>query len=206
MVGRALAAQGVSGEVIPSYYSVKEAVFPFVKFPSVDPLLGPEMKSTGEVMGVGRSFGEAFAKAQLGAGDQLPRGGRAFISVRDADKARAVEIARELERLGFALVATKGTAAALRAHGLDCETVHKVAEGRPHIVDLIKNDQIAFIVNTTEGKQAIADSFSIRREALMHKVSYTTTLAAARATCQALRELDNGTVNCLQDLHRELHA
>jgi carbamoyl-phosphate synthase large subunit len=206
MVGRALAAQGVSGEVIPGYYSVKEAVFPFVKFPSVDPLLGPEMKSTGEVMGVGRSFGEAFAKAQLGAGDQLPRGGRAFISVRDADKARAVEIARELERLGFALVATKGTAAALRAHGLDCETVHKVAEGRPHIVDLIKNDQIAFIVNTTEGKQAIADSFSIRREALMHKVSYTTTLAAARATCQALRELDNGTVNCLQDLHRELHA
>jgi carbamoyl-phosphate synthase large subunit len=206
MVGRALAAQGVSGEVIPGYYSVKEAVFPFVKFPSVDPLLGPEMKSTGEVMGVGRSFGEAFAKAQLGAGDQLPRGGRAFISVRDADKARAVEIARALERLGFALVATKGTAAALRAHGLDCETVHKVAEGRPHIVDLIKNDQIAFIVNTTEGKQAIADSFSIRREALMHKVSYTTTLAAARATCQALRELDNGTVNCLQDLHRELHA
>ncbi len=206
MVGRPLAAQGVSGEVIPAYYSVKEAVFPFVKFPGVDPLLGPEMKSTGEVMGVGRSFGEAFAKAQLGAGDQLPRGGRAFISVRDADKARAVEIARDLERFGFALVATKGTAAVLRAHGLVCETVHKVGEGRPHIVDLIKNDQIALIVNTTEGKQAIADSFSIRREALMHKVSYTTTLAAARATCQALRELDNETVNCLQDLHRELHA
>ena len=206
MVGRALAAQGVSGEVIPGYYSVKEAVFPFVKFPGVDPLLGPEMKSTGEVMGVGRSFGEAFAKAQLGAGDQLPRGGRAFISVRDADKARVVEIARDLERLGFSLVATKGTATTLRAHGLDCETIHKVAEGRPHIVDLIKNDQIALIVNTTEGKQAIADSFSIRREALMRKVSYTTTLAAARATCQALRELDNATVNCLQDLHRELHA
>ncbi|HRD48284.1 MAG: carbamoyl-phosphate synthase large subunit [Candidatus Competibacter sp.] len=206
MIGRSLAAQGISGEVIPAYYSVKEAVFPFVKFPGVDPLLGPEMKSTGEVMGVGRSFGEAFAKAQLGAGDQLPRGGRAFLSVRDADKAKAVEIARELERLGFSLVATKGTALALRTHGLNCETVHKVGEGRPHIVDLIKNDQIALIVNTTEGKQAIADSFSIRREALMHKVSYTTTLAAARATCQALRELDNGTVNCLQDLHRELHA
>jgi carbamoyl-phosphate synthase large subunit len=206
MVGRSLAAQGISGEVIPAYYSVKEAVFPFVKFPGVDPLLGPEMKSTGEVMGVGRSFGEAFAKAQLGAGDQLPRGGQAFLSVRDADKAKAVEIARELERLGFGLVATKGTALALRTHGLDCETVHKVGEGRPHIVDLIKNDQIALIVNTTEGKQAIADSFSIRREALMHKVSYTTTLAAARATCQALRELDNGTVNCLQDLHRELNA
>ncbi|HRX69786.1 MAG: carbamoyl-phosphate synthase large subunit [Gammaproteobacteria bacterium] len=204
MVGRTLAEQRVSGEVIPNYYSVKEAVFPFVKFPGVDPLLGPEMKSTGEVMGVGRTFGEAFAKAQLGAGDQLPRGGRAFISVRDIDKAKAVEIARDLDRLGFALVATKGTAAALRAQGLACETVHKVGEGRPHVVDLIKNDQIDLIVNTTEGKQAIADSFSIRREALMHKVSYTTTIAAARATCQALRELDNGSVNCLQELHREL--
>jgi len=206
MVGRSLADQGIVGEIIPAYYSVKEAVFPFVKFPGVDPLLGPEMKSTGEVMGVGRSFGEAFAKAQLGAGDQLPRGGRAFISVRDIDKARAVDIARDLERLGFALVATKGTAAILQTHGLDCETVHKVGEGRPHIVDLIKNDRIHLIINTTEGKQAIADSFSIRREALMHKVSYTTTLAAARATCQALRELDNASVNCLQDLHRELHA
>ena len=206
MVGRSLAGQGVSEEVIPAYYSVKEAVFPFVKFPGVDPLLGPEMKSTGEVMGVGRTFGEAFAKAQLGAGNPLPRGGRAFISVRDVDKPKAVEIAGELQRLGFMLVATQGTAAALRARSLDCETVHKVGEGRPHVVDLIKNDQIDLIVNTTEGKQAIADSFSIRREALMHKISYTTTLAAARATCQALRELDNETVNCLQDLHRELHA
>jgi carbamoyl-phosphate synthase large subunit len=205
MVGRSLAQQEVSGEVIPAYYSVKEAVFPFVKFPGVDPLLGPEMKSTGEVMGVGRTFGEAFAKAQLGAGNPLPRGGQAFISVRDVDKPKAVEIARELQRLGFALVATQGTAAALHAHGLDCAFVHKVGEGRPHVVDLIKNDQINLIVNTTEGKQAIADSFSIRREALMRKVSYTTTLAAARATCQALRELDNETVNCLQDLHRELH-
>jgi carbamoyl-phosphate synthase large subunit len=206
MVGQSLHEQKVSGEVIPAYYSVKEAVFPFVKFPGVDPLLGPEMKSTGEVMGVGRSFGEAFAKAQLAAGDQLPRGGLAFISVRDADKSKVVEVARELKRLGFALVATRGTAIALRAHGLDCETVHKVGEGRPHIVDLIKNDRIHLIVNTTEGKQAIADSFSIRREALMHKVSYTTTIAAARATCQALRELDNESVSCLQDLHRELHA
>ena len=206
MVGRSLADQGIAGEIIPAYYSVKEAVFPFVKFPGVDPLLGPEMKSTGEVMGVGRSFGEAFAKAQLGAGDQLPRGGRAFISVRDVDKVKTVDIARDLERLGFTLVATKGTAAFLQTHGLDCETVHKVGEGRPHIVDLIKNDRIHLIINTTEGKQAIADSFSIRREALMHKVSYTTTLAAARATCQALRELDNASVNCLQDLHRELHA
>ncbi|MCP5158749.1 MAG: carbamoyl-phosphate synthase large subunit [Gammaproteobacteria bacterium] len=206
MVGRILAEQGVFGEVIPNYYSVKEAVFPFVKFPGVDSLLGPEMKSTGEVMGVGRTFGEAFAKAQLGAGDQLPRGGQAFISVRDSDKAKAVEIARDLDRLGFALVATKGTAVALREQGLACEAVHKVGEGRPHIVDLIKNDEIDLIINTTEGKLAIADSFSIRREALMHKVSYTTTIAAARATCQALRELDNGSVNCLQELHRELPA
>ena len=206
MVGRGLAEQGVSDEVIPAYYCVKEAVFPFVKFPGVDPLLGPEMKSTGEVMGVGRTFGEAFAKAQLGAGDQLPRGGQAFISVRDADKPKAVEVARELERLGFRLVATKGTAAALHAFDLACDTVHKVGEGRPHVVDMIKNDQINLIINTTEGKQAIADSYSIRREALMHKVSYTTTIAAARATCQALRELDNGSVNCLQDLHRELYA
>ncbi len=206
MVGQSLRRQGVFGEVIPTYYSVKEAVFPFVKFPGVDPLLGPEMKSTGEVMGVGRTFGEAFAKAQLAAGDQLPRGGRAFISVRDADKPKVVDVARDLERLGFALVATKGTAVALRAHGLDCETVHKVGEGRPHIVDMIKNDRIHLIVNTTEGKRAIADSFSIRREALMHKVSYTTTIAAARATCQALRAADSGSVSCLQDLHRELHA
>ncbi|HNW77728.1 MAG TPA: carbamoyl-phosphate synthase large subunit [Candidatus Competibacteraceae bacterium] len=206
MVGRRLAEQGVCGEIIPNYYSVKEAVFPFVKFPGVDPLLGPEMKSTGEVMGVGRSFGEAFAKAQLGAGNPLPRGGRAFISVRDVDKPKVIDIARELAQFNFTLVATKGTALALRAHGLACEAVHKVEEGRPHIVDMIKNDQISLIINTTEGKQAIADSFSIRREALMHKVSYTTTLAAARATCQALREIDNGTVNSLQDLHRELHA
>lgn len=206
MVGRSLSQQGVSGEVIPSYYSVKEAVFPFVKFPGVDPLLGPEMKSTGEVMGVGRNFGEAFAKAQLGAGNQLPREGRACLSVRDADKAKIVEIARDLKQLGFFLVATKGTAAALYACGLDCETVHKVGEGRPHIVDMIKNDQIALIVNTTEGKQAIADSSSIRREALMRKISYTTTIAAARATCQALREIDKGNVSCLQDLHRELHV
>jgi len=206
MVGQSLAAQQISGEVIPAYYSVKEAVFPFVKFPGVDPLLGPEMKSTGEVMGVGRSFGEAFAKAQLGAGDQLPRGGRAFISVRDSDKARVVDVARELERLGFGLVATRGTALALHAASLNCAIVHKVGEGRPHVVDLIKNEQLHFIINTTEGKQAIADSFSIRREALMRKISYTTTIAAARATCQALREIDNGSINCLQDLHRELLA
>ncbi len=206
MIGQSLSKQKISGEVMPPYYSVKEAVFPFAKFPGVDPLLGPEMKSTGEVMGIGRTFGEAFAKAQLAAGEQLPRGGRVFISVRDADKSKVLDVAYELKKLGFTLTATLGTAAVLRSHSLDCQIVQKVGEGRPDIVDLIKNNQIHLIINTTEDKQAIADSFSIRREALMHKISYTTTIAAARATCQALHELDNGTVNCLQDLHRELQA
>ncbi|TCO82973.1 carbamoyl-phosphate synthase large subunit [Plasticicumulans lactativorans] len=206
MAGRTLRAQGVAGEVIPAYYSVKEAVFPFIKFPGVDPLLGPEMKSTGEVMGVGRSFGEAFAKAQLAAGNRLPTGGRAFLSVRDADKQKLVDIARELLRHGFALCATRGTASLLATAGIACEIVNKVGEGRPHVVDMIKNDQISLIVNTTEGKQAIADSFSIRRNALMHKVSYTTTIAAAEATCLALDYIDTDTVNRLQDLHEELQA
>jgi carbamoyl-phosphate synthase large subunit len=206
MVGRCLAEQGIYGEIVPPYFSVKEAVFPFIKFPGVDPLLGPEMKSTGEVMGVGRSFGEAFAKAQLAAGDHLPRSGKAFISVRDADKLKVLAIAQALQQRGFSLIATRGTAIFLRTNGIDCEVVHKVGEGRPHIVDRIKNDEIDLIINTTEGKQAIADSFSIRREALMRKVSYTTTIAAARATCLALHELETGNVNCLQDLHKELRA
>jgi carbamoyl-phosphate synthase large subunit len=207
MVGRSLAGQGITGEIVPAYYAVKESVFPFIKFPGVDPLLGPEMKSTGEVMGVGRCFGEAFAKAQLGAGNPLPREGKAFISVRDADKGKVVEIARALQQHGFILVASRGTAAALQATGIACLTVHKVGEGRPHIVDMIKNDEIALIINTTEGKQAIADSFSIRREALLRKVSYTTTIAAARAVCLALDYLDDGKqVYCLQELHKELLA
>jgi carbamoyl-phosphate synthase large subunit len=205
MVGRRLADQGIRGEVIPAYFAVKESVFPFIKFPGVDPLLGPEMKSTGEVMGVGRCFGEAFAKAQLGAGNPLPLAGKAFISVRDADKVKALDIARALQQHGFTLVATRGTAAALRAAGIVCESVHKVGEGRPHIVDRIKNNEIALIINTTEGKQAIADSYSIRREALLRKVSYTTTIAGARATCLALDYLEDGKqVYCLQDLHKEL--
>ncbi|HXH04795.1 MAG TPA: carbamoyl-phosphate synthase large subunit, partial [Candidatus Competibacteraceae bacterium] len=206
MVGRTLAEQGVSGEIVPDYFCVKESVFPFVKFPGVDPLLGPEMKSTGEVMGVGRNFGEAFAKVQLAVGNLIPRGGRAFISVRDADKPKAVKLARELVSHGFSIVATRGTAAALQAAGIACEVVLKVVEGRPHIVDMIKNDQIDLIINTTEGKQAIADSFSIRREALMHKVSYTTTIAAAQATCMALGVPASGEVYRLQDLHKELQA
>jgi len=204
MVGKTLAEQGVTREVIPSYYCVKEAVFPFIKFPGVDPILGPEMKSTGEVMGVGRSFGEAYAKAQLGAGVVLPRSGKVFLSVRDADKAPLIEVAKSLIAYGFTIVATRGTAAALQAAGVPCEVVNKVIEGRPHIVDAIKNDQIDLIVNTTEGKQAIADSFSIRREALHHKVCYTTTIAGARATCLALNYLDITEVNRLQDLHKEI--
>ncbi len=206
MIGQTLAEQGVRVERVPAYFSVKESVFPFVKFPGVDPILGPEMKSTGEVMGVGRGFGEAFAKAVLAIGDELPRRGRAFVSVRDRDKPDAVTIARELVELGFELVATRGTAAALRAANVECRPVNKVAEGRPHIVDLLKNADIDLIVNTTEGKQAIADSYTIRRTALQHKVPYTTTVSGAKATVLAIRCLDLTEVNRLQDLHREVAA
>ncbi|OUD11700.1 carbamoyl-phosphate synthase large subunit [Thioflexithrix psekupsensis] len=204
MVGQTLAQQGVTSECIPHYYSVKESVFPFVKFPTVDPLLGPEMKSTGEVMGVGRTFGEAFAKSLLASGSSLPSPGVAFISVREADKGAVVGVARSLLDLGFSLIATRGTAQALKEAGLPCEAVNKVLEGRPHVVDKIKNDEIAFIINTTEGKQAIADSFTIRRSALQHKVTYTTTIAGARATVLALKTTDIRGVNRLQDLHKEL--
>ncbi len=204
MAGRSLVEQGVTKEVIPSYYSVKEAVFPFIKFQNVDPILGPEMKSTGEVMGVGRSFGEAFAKSQLAASVSLPTGGKAFISVREADKAAVVAIARDLLTLGFELLATRGTQQTLTDAGVPCERVKKVAEGQPHIVDMIKNDEISLIVNTTEGRQAVADSREIRRAALQHQVNYTTTLAAARATILALNSEDSVSVNRLQTLHGEL--
>ncbi len=203
MVGISLAEQGLTQEVVLPFYSVKEAVFPFVKFQGVDPILGPEMKSTGEVMGVGRSFAEAFAKAQVGAGERLPRSGQVFISVRDADRPGAVALARDLADQGFVLVATSGTGAAIQAAGIDCKIVNKVTEGRPHIVDMIKNDQISLIVNTTEGKQALADSYTIRGAALQRKVSYSTTLAHAVATSMALRYLDVGSVERLQDLHKE---
>ncbi|MDY6979442.1 MAG: carbamoyl-phosphate synthase large subunit [Pseudomonadota bacterium] len=206
MAGTSLAEQGITSERIPPYYSVKEAVFPFIKFPGVDPLLGPEMKSTGEVMGVGRSFGEAFGRAQLGAGVALPAAGTAFVSVRDVDKSAVVEVARDLVELGFNLVATSGTSEVLNEAGVPNQRVNKVNEGRPDIVDMIKNDEINFIVNTTEGKQAIADSYEIRRQALNHKVGYTTTVAGALATCEALRNLDNIKVHCLQDLHQEMSA
>jgi carbamoyl-phosphate synthase large subunit len=206
MIGKTLAAQGVPKEVIPHYYSVKEAVFPFIKFPGVDILLGPEMKSTGEVMGVGRSFGEAFAKSQQAAGVSIPRGGRAFLSVRDTDKPQLSEVAAALVEQGFEVFATRGTAKVLEQARVTHTVVNKVGEGRPHIVDMIKNDEINFIVNTVEGRQASTASFAIRRAALQHKVSYTTTLAGARAVCLALKELSAQDVNRLQDLHKELSA
>jgi carbamoyl-phosphate synthase large subunit len=204
MTGRKLADLGVLVERVPKYYSVKEAVFPFVKFPEADPILGPEMKSTGEVMGTGRTFGEAYAKSQTASGVVLPRQGCCLISVRDRDKSGALALAQRLIVHGFNIVATSGTAAALKAAGIECRQVNKVREGRPHIVDMIKNDEIDLIVNTTEGKQAILESNSIRREAVHHRVTYYTTLAAALATCEALDHLDEVDVNCLQDLHREV--
>jgi carbamoyl-phosphate synthase large subunit len=202
MVGKTLAEQGCTREIIPQCFCVKEAVFPFIKFPGVDTVLGPEMKSTGEVMGVGTTFGEAYAKAQLGAGAGLPACGKALLSVRDADKQRLVHIARNLHQLGFELYATIGTARVLQAAGLICYKVNKVMEGRPDIVDMIKNRDINFIVNTIEGAQTIADSAAIRRAALQYKVSYTTTIAGAAATCLALKHINTVSVNRLQDLHR----
>ena len=196
------ASSGVLAERVPKYYSVKEAVFPFMKFPEADPILGPEMKSTGEVMGTGRTFGEAYAKSQTASGVVLPRSGCCLISVRERDKAGAVPLARRLIAHGFNLVATTGTAATLKAAGIECRRVNKVREGRPHIVDMIKNDEIDLIVNTTEGKQAILESNSIRREAVHRRVTYYTTLAAALATCEALDHLDEVDVNRLQDLHQ----
>jgi len=203
MTGKSLRAQGYTEAVKPTFYSVKEAVFPFIKFQGVDPLLGPEMKSTGEVMGIGKTFGEAFAKAQLGAGNAVPVKGTAFLSVRKADRDDVVALARDLTKKGFKLVATRGTAAAISADGTECGVVNKVMEGRPHVVDMIKNGQIDLIVNTTEGKQAIADSYTIRRTALHNKISYSTTMAGARATCMALDFLDTGNVTSLQSLHQE---
>ena len=204
MVGQTLAQQGKTREVIPEYFSVKEPVFPFAKFPGVDPLLGPEMRSTGEVMGVGRTFGAAFAKAQHAANEKAPKVGMAFLSVRDGDKERLVPLAKDLIERGFKLVATRGTQQALLSAGIACARVNKVAEGRPHIVDMMKSDEIAFIVNTTEGRQAIADSFSIRREALQHRMSYTTTIPGARAILLAMEHQNSTEVFALKALHREL--
>ena len=207
MVGQSLDAQGIAAEVTPPYFSVKEAVFPFVKFPGVDTILGPEMKSTGEVMGSAKTFGEAFVKSQIAAGTRLPRSGKAFISVKQNDKPRAVDVARGLAALGFELIATKGTAAAIVAAGLDCQTVNKVTEGRPHIVDMIKNDEVALVINTVEERRnAIADSGQIRTSALAARVTTITTIAGAEAAVEGMQYLDQLDVISLQELHRQLAA
>jgi carbamoyl-phosphate synthase large subunit len=206
MAGQTLEQQGFTKEIIPSHFNVKESVFPFVKFPGVDPILGPEMKSTGEVMGVGDSFGEAFAKAALGASVILPQSGRAFLSVKESDKPGAVRVAAALVALGFRLVATRGTARHLTEAGIECQMVNKVAQGRPHAVDLLKNEQIDLIINTTEGHQSIRDSAMIRRLALQNKVCYTTTLTGGEAFAIAIRySRENGhmKVRRLQDLYQQ---
>jgi len=203
MAGQTLAQQGVTGEIVPPYYSVKEAVFPFIKFPGVDVILGPEMKSTGEVMGVGDTFAEAFVKSQLAASVKLPKSGRVFISVREADKPGAVEVARSLVELGFTLLATRGTAAEIIAAGVAVTVVNKVAEGRPHIVDMIKNGEVSLIVNTVDSKPAaMRDSYSIRHAALQGRVTYYTTLAGARAACVGMHHLADLQVYDVQSQHR----
>lgn len=205
MVGQTLASQGISKEVTPPYFSVKEAVFPFVKFPGVDTILGPEMKSTGEVMGVGKTFGEAFVKSQLGAGTKLPTSGKVFLTVKNNDKPRAVEVARALAAMKFEVVATKGTAAAINAAGIPCGVVNKVTEGRPHVVDMIKNNEIALVINTVEERRnAIADSRQIRTSSLLARVTTFTTIAGAEAAVEGMKYLDNLTVYSVQELHAQL--
>jgi len=206
MAGTTLVEQGFTQEIVPPYYCVKEAVLPFNKFPGVDPILGPEMKSTGEVMGTGDTFAGAYAKAQLGSGSDIPKGGTALLSVRDVDKPGLVEVARDLAELGFKLVATAGTAQAIEDAGIAVATVNKVSEGRPHIVDMILNDEADLIINTTEGRRAIEDSASIRASAESHRVFYTTTLTAAEAICMALKGETDGSVRRLQDLHKRIGA
>jgi carbamoyl-phosphate synthase large subunit len=206
MAGKRLADIGFTKEIIPSYFSVKEAVFPFNKFPSVDPILSPEMKSTGEVMGIGGSFAEAFSKAHIGTGQDMPLAGKAFVSVREVDKLACVKLASGLIDLGFTLVATSGTQKTLTEAGLECELVNKVMEGRPNIVDKIKNDEITFVVNTTEGRQAINDSSLIRRSALQHKVAYATTLTGGLAVMEGLAFGEEQEVRRLQDMHATLIA
>ena len=202
MAGKTLKALNLAKEIEPNFFSVKEAVFPFIKFPGVDTILGPEMKSTGEVMGIGKTFVEAYIKSQLGASTSLPKSGKAFISVRKEDHKNVIDIAKSLNNLGFKLVATKGTAAILKQNNLDVISVNKVAEGRPHIVDMIKNGEIDFIVNITENKKAIADSYEIRRNALQNKVTYYTTLFGARAACKAMNYSKELSVSSLQSLHK----
>ena len=205
MAGRSLKEQGATKEITPAYFSVKEAVFPFIKFPGVDTILGPEMKSTGEVMGVGVTFGEAFVKSQMGAGIKLPKSGKAFLSVRNADKVKAEEIAKDLITLGFSIVATKGTATHLAKAGIEVTPVNKVLEGRPHIVDMIKNREISLIINTVEeDKRSIRDSWAIRNAALQGRITYYTTVSGARAACMGMQHLDELNVYDLQSLHKQL--
>ena len=205
MVGQSLASQGITQEITPPYFSVKEAVFPFVKFPGVDTILGPEMKSTGEVMGVGKTFGEAFVKSQLGAGTKLPTSGKVFLTVKNNDKPRAVEVARALRAMKFDIVATKGTALAIREAGIDCITVNKVTEGRPHVVDMIKNSEIALVINTVEERRnAIADSRQIRTSSLLARVTTFTTIAGAEAAVEGMKHLDNLGVISIQEMHAQL--
>jgi carbamoyl-phosphate synthase large subunit len=207
MAGQSLDDQGIGAEVTPPYFSVKEAVFPFVKFPGVDTILGPEMKSTGEVMGVGKTFGEAFVKSQLGAGTKLPTSGKVFLTVKNNDKPRAVEIARELVSMGFDLVATRGTAAAISAAGVPVQTVNKVTEGRPHIVDMIKNGDIALVINTVEERRnAIADSRQIRTSSLLARVTTFTTIAGAEAAVEGMKYIDSLGVISVQEMHAQLAA
>jgi carbamoyl-phosphate synthase large subunit len=215
MAGQTLASQGITKEVTPPYFSVKEAVFPFVKFPGVDTILGPEMKSTGEVMGVGKTFGEAFVKSQLGAGTKLPRptksdgtpSGKVFISVKNNDKPRAIEVARQLVAQGFELIATKGTAVSINAAGVACATVNKVTEGRPHIVDMIKNNEVVLVINTVEERRnAIADSRHIRTSALLNRVTTFTTIAGAEAAVEGMKYMDQLDVISVQEMHAQLTA
>ena len=207
MAGQSLDEQGIGAEVTPPYFSVKEAVFPFVKFPGVDTILGPEMKSTGEVMGVGKTFGEAFVKSQLGAGTRLPTQGRVFMTVKNSDKARVVDVARELVGMGFELVATRGTAAAIEAAGVKVQTVNKVTEGRPHIVDMIKNNDIALVINTVEERRnAIADSRAIRTSALLARVTTFTTIAGAEAAVEGMKHMNHLDVISVQEMHAQLQA
>ena len=215
MAGQTLDAQGIGAEVTPPYFSVKEAVFPFVKFPGVDTILGPEMKSTGEVMGVGKTFGEAYIKAQMGAGERLPKplkadgtpAGKVFLTVKNTDKPTAVKIARDLVAMGFALVATKGTAQAIRDAGIACDTVNKVTEGRPHIVDMIKNGEISLVINTVEERRnAIADSRAIRTSSLLARVPTITTIAGAEAAVEGMKFMDKLGVISVQEMHAQLTA
>jgi len=207
MAGQTLVSQGIAKEVTPPYFSVKEAVFPFVKFPGVDTILGPEMKSTGEVMGVGKTFGEAFVKSQLGAGTNLPTSGKVFLTVKNSDKPRAVDIARQLVELGFELVATKGTAAAIAAAGVPVQVVNKVTEGRPHIVDMIKNNEIVMVINTVEERRnAIADSRAIRTSSLLARVTTFTTIFGAEAAVEGMRHMDQLDVISVQEMHAQLLA